>query len=430
MIQPGIFHDLPPDILNNLYLQRYAWPGPILADEPKKNTGIIVVIPCFNEPNILASLTSLYECETPNCSVEVIIVVNHAENEIGDIKEFNLSSYRLIEEWIKAHKKKDYSCKLINAFDLPSKHAGVGLARKIGMDEAVRRFEYIGNKNGIIICFDADCLCSQNYLKEVYRYYQTTPNANAALVYFEHPLEGDFKDNVYDSIINYELHLRFFKNALQFSNVPYAFHTIGSCITVSSAAYQKQGGMNKRKAGEDFYFLQKIFPLGNIYTINSTAVFPSPRPSNRVPFGTGKAINDLLKSNETKYVTYNPQTFTDLRIFIENISNFYREKYIDSITKDLPLSIQDYLNTIPFLDQISKIKRNCSSENQFTKTFFNWFNGFKALKYIHFARDNYYMESEILEAANWILMELTGLRLFITDKKKALLHLRDLDRSN
>lgn len=40
------------------------------------------------------------------------------------------------------------------------------------------------------------------------------------------------------------------------------------------------------------------------------------------------------------------------------------------------------------------------------------------------------MESDILEAVNWILDELAGLRLFVTDKKKALLHLRDLDRLN
>ncbi len=430
MIQTGIFHDSPPDKLHNLYLQRYAWPGPLLADEPNNNTGIIVVIPCFNEPHILASLNSLFECETPNCKVEIIVVVNHAENEADHIKIFNQDTCDKIQEWIINHKKKYFSCYLLKVFDLPRKHAGVGLARKIGMDEAVRRFEFINNKNGIIICFDADCYCSPNYLQEVYQCYQNKPEINTALVYFEHPLEGNFNSSLYESIINYELHLRYFKNALQFADFPYAFHTIGSCITVTSAAYQKQGGMNKRKAGEDFYFLQKIFPLGNICTINSTTVFPSPRPSNRVPFGTGKAINDMLKTRETRYVTYNPQIFIDLRILFTNVSNFYQEKYIDSIIKELPISIQEYLNTIHFIDLLAKINKNCSSEKQFFKAFFNWFNGFMVLKYIHFARDNYYIGTEILEATNWILMELTSIKLTLTDKKKALLHLRDLDKSN
>jgi len=92
--------------LHNLYLQRYAWPGPLLADEPNNNTGIIVVIPCFNEPHILASLNSLFECETPNCKVEIIVVVNHAENEADHIKIFNQDTCDKIQEWIINHKKK------------------------------------------------------------------------------------------------------------------------------------------------------------------------------------------------------------------------------------------------------------------------------------------------------------------------------------
>ena len=33
------------------------------------------------------------------------------------------------------------------------------------MDEAVRRFIRIGNNQGVIINFDADCTCSRNYLQ-------------------------------------------------------------------------------------------------------------------------------------------------------------------------------------------------------------------------------------------------------------------------
>ena len=36
---------------------------------------------------------------------------------------------------------------------------GVGLARKTGMDEAVRRFNAINNPEGIILNLDADCTC-------------------------------------------------------------------------------------------------------------------------------------------------------------------------------------------------------------------------------------------------------------------------------
>ena len=45
---------------------------------------------------------------------------------------------------------------------------GVGLARKTGMDEAVRRFNSIDKPEGVILNLDADCLVEQNYFVSVY----------------------------------------------------------------------------------------------------------------------------------------------------------------------------------------------------------------------------------------------------------------------
>ena len=79
---------------------------------------------------------------------------------------------------------------------------------------------------------------------------------------------------------------------------PFAFHTIGSSMAVRASSYMRQGGMNKRKAGEDFYFQQKIIPLCGFTECNSTVVYPSPRPSYRVPFGTGRAMLGYLQNGE------------------------------------------------------------------------------------------------------------------------------------
>ncbi|MCK5210422.1 MAG: hypothetical protein KAQ79_20445, partial [Cyclobacteriaceae bacterium] len=107
-----------PDKLQNLYLQRYAWPGPIIAEEPKINTKLIIVIPCFNEPSVLESLESLYNCEAPKCDVEVIIVVNHAENETKEIKRYNQYTIQIINEWILNHRIEHLSFFVIKGFDL------------------------------------------------------------------------------------------------------------------------------------------------------------------------------------------------------------------------------------------------------------------------------------------------------------------------
>ena len=48
-----------------------------------------------------------------------------------------------------------------NEFD--DTNAGVGLARKIGMDTALRVFDYSIDSKKIIISLDADCLAEENY---------------------------------------------------------------------------------------------------------------------------------------------------------------------------------------------------------------------------------------------------------------------------
>ena len=273
------------------------------------DTGIIVVIPCFNEKEITRTLDSLNKCQTPACKVEIIIVVNQSEIIPEEIKNQNELSVSEIGAWTEVNES-FFNVYTLFEQALPKKHAGVGLARKIGMDEAVMRFESI-NKDGVIVCLDADCTVEENYFTEIENHFNKYPKTPGCSIKYAHPLKGnDFDDYHYEGILNYELFLRYYNLALKHCGVPYAFHTVGSSMAVKSSAYQKQGGMNKRKAGEDFYFLQKIIELGHFTELNSTTVYPSPRTSDRVPFGTGKAINDFLnQENKEAYLTYSFDSF-------------------------------------------------------------------------------------------------------------------------
>ena len=233
------------------------------------------------------------------------------------VKKLNESTFELANSWTAKNKREnlDYLIHLNN--ELPKKHAGVGLARKIGMDEAVDRFEQINNKEGVIVCFDADSKCDSNYLEEVYRSFSDNPEAPGASIYYEHPLKGEgFEEDIYQGIIQYELFLRYYRQAFKFTRHPQAFHTVGSSMAVKTWAYQKQSGMNKKKAGEDFYFLQKIIQLGNFMEINTTRVIPSPRTSDRVPFGTGRSMLEYLEGKSLDE-SYSFQSFRDVKVFIE-----------------------------------------------------------------------------------------------------------------
>jgi len=367
---------------------------------------MIVVVPCFNEPDLIPSLASLKNCDQPNCDVEVIVVINSSTENSQEIKNKNIETLNEAKIWSTQNSTSQLYYHFIYVDNLPQKHAGVGLARKIGMDEAVARFES-NNKDGIIICYDADSLCDKNYLTEIEKLFSTNSKLQGCSIYFEHPIFGqDFDENIYNGIINYELHLRYYVLALKFCELPFAYHTIGSSMAVLSSAYQKQGGMNKRKAGEDFYFLHKIIAQGNFAELKTTRVVPSPRVSDRVPFGTGRAIGEWVRLDSQTYSTYNFKSFKLIRDFVKLIPKLYKTDFEYLSSPNLPDHcevMEKFLNSENFKTAIVEIRKNSPSQETFDKRFFVWFDAFRVLKLVHFLRDNAFENSSVIDEVNELL---------------------------
>lgn len=375
------------------YLEKYSFRPRLIQDDPSKDLGIVVVIPSYAEPSINHALLSLQSCSRPACEVEVIVVVNQSEIEGEEIAALNQQTFEETMKWeerTRGSGDPGFSVFAILEKELPKKHAGVGFARKIGMDEAVRRFQLAGKEDGIIACFDADSSCRSDYLTELYSHFKRNPETPGCSIRYEHPTFGsEFEPKTYLAVTYYELHLRYYNQAMKATGVPYAYHTVGSSMAVRCSAYQKQGGMNRRKAGEDFYFLHKIIELGNFTELNSTVVYPSPRPSDRVPFGTGKAINSFLKNPNTGYYTYNLQTFRYLSEFFKSIPEFYITKpELVTLGGQVPYVLIDFLSSYFFDDRILEISKNSKGISSFEKRFYRWFNAFMVLKFVHFVRDN------------------------------------------
>lgn len=363
------------------------------------STTVIVVIPCYNEPNLHKSLQSLFDCEPTQTNVEVITVINSSEIDNEAIILQNKNSLASALTWATTHQHNKIHFSFIEAIKLPKKEAGVGLARKIGMDEAYQRLASIGKTDGVIVCFDADATCAKNYLTAIETHFNQHPKSVGCSIYYEHPIAGtEFPQRIYEGIVQYELHLRYYKEALKYVGLPYAFHTVGSSMAVRAAIYHKQGGMNKRKAGEDFYFLQKIVPLGNFTELNSTTVYPSPRISERVPFGTGRAMQQWTNNDDETLYTYNFNSFTELKIFFDNSEQLFYNNEIP-----LPKNLLAFLKENDFDNNLKKIRANATNSKHFKELLFKWFNAFKTLKFLHFYRDNYLENQPIDEAANMLL---------------------------
>lgn len=384
----------------SLYLKRYASPPLEIKQEPDANTDLILVIPVFNEPDLLSALTSLHICTLPQTHVEVIVVINESEESRPSVAKQNDKTYHEALQWVENNKRIGMEF-YITKVKLPKKHAGVGLARKAGMDEAVRRFEKTGKTKGVILCYDADCTCEPTYLCEVYDTF-IEEDLNGASIYYEHNFK-ELSDYEKDGIVQYELHLRYYVNALRSAGYPFAFHTVGSSMAVRSDIYQKAGGMNKRKAGEDFHFLHKIIPYGKFAEINTTTVYPSARVSTRVPFGTGKAMQTWLNNEMVKLKSYHPEIFDQLKLLLKAVPSHYRNKDIRETMKQLPIAVTNYLHSQEYFIELERMSAESPNTTRFIQKWFQWFNGLKALHFVHYLRDHHYSSQPVVEAASKLI---------------------------
>jgi hypothetical protein len=390
------------------YLGKHGLFKPFIAREPARGINLIVVIPAFSEPDVIYSLVSLQKAERPSFPVEVIVVVNSSEDAPPGRIEQNRKTAFQVREWSHTNCTEGFSVHVIEPPLFPRKHAGAGLARKTGMDEAVHRFNLSDNRHGIIASFDADSLCDGNYFTELEKCFSDTRRTGCT-IYFEHPLCGDdHSPLVYNAITRYELYLRYFVEAKRLTGFPWSFHTVGSCFAVTAGIYARQGGMNRKTAGEDFYFLHKIFPIGNFSELNSTRIIPSPRVSDRVPFGTGATIRRFAAGQQTEILTWPLDSFDDLSLIFSLVPELFNAKEAERvrIMRHLPPHALEYLAANDFSSAVEQMNRNSSGIITFRKRFFNWFNAFRLLKFLNYTRDNIRENLPIANTARDLLLRL------------------------
>ncbi|HUX94334.1 MAG TPA: glycosyltransferase family A protein [Bacteroidales bacterium] len=388
--------------------QRILFPR-FINEAPHDKTGIITVIPSYGEDNIVRLLESLASAASPSCKVEVMVVVNAPGDASSEALEKNRITLKDIESW----NLQENSC-WFRLFSLEIKPGaipgwGVGLARKTGMDEAVRRYHMINNPDGIILSLDADCRVETSYFSAVYDEFTNRKVRKACSIYFEHDLEGnEFPEEIYNHITLYELHLRYYYQGLKYSGYPWVYHTVGSAMAVKAHDYVMAGGMNRKQAGEDFYLIQKLITGGGYFSLNKTTVYPSPRPSFRVPFGTGAAISRLAEGDGENWMTYSVEAFEELRYFFSRADLFFecQENQISRLYHDIPEGIRLFIAEDIWISKITEIKRNTSALQSFRKRFFSWFNMFMIVRYLNTVHHGFYTKVPVDVAASELLTKI------------------------
>ncbi len=421
---------MPEDIYWHNYKTKYrTFPVPMQVD-PWITPDMIICIPSCAEPNLLNTLHSINQCDLPEIDIAVIILMN--KNESLSPSELNIHQQSLneVNKWVHDHGKGQISYFVINIDSMPDTKGGVGLARKLAMDEAAR----ILNQDGIIACLDADCIVERNYINEVFKGFKQNPDFEAASIYFEHDLNG-LSETTRTNIIHYELHLRYLVHAHRWCGHPFAYHTVGSSMAVKRNAYLIQGGMNTRSAGEDFYFLQKFIEINKLFEIKTTSVYPSARISDRVPFGTGRAMLEM-KDRQEPLQTINFESFRSIKPLFESLpqlrQKIAQDEKADYVKLRNEIGLRDelirYLESIHFLQTVTDIHKNTNSLSSFQKRFFRSFNAFRMIWFTHYMRDHFFPDVPVANAVHELTKHM-GVPQSFTHAEALLDYFRKMDKT-
>lgn len=266
--------------------------------------------------------------------------------------------------------------------EIPDRDGGVGTARKIGMDAALAVLSGEARGGGVIGSLDADTLVMENHLAAVHDHFSLTGDP-AAVAGYAHRKPVDPRRLA--AICCYEIFLRGYVMGLAFAGSPYAFHAIGSTMSCTAEAYAAVRGMNRRKAAEDFHFLDKLAKLRRVGHIGTTTVFPSARPSDRVPFGTGQRMQRFINGGTDEYRLHDPQIFAILREWLSGMEadpERGTEAILTAACKIHP-GLKAYLDLSRFAIDWPVIRRNCRDAANLRRQFHVWFDGLKTLRLVH-----------------------------------------------
>jgi hypothetical protein len=414
------------------YLQKYSLGNWTLESNEKNEIDNAIVIPVISEyENLRKLLTSLIKNDnTYFLQTAVIIVVNNFLDSSEEIKLDNQKSRGFLRDVISKNCYEDsLALEIINSnlniclidassegYEMPDKIGGVGLARKFGMDEALKIFKYNATTKKILVCLDADCTVASNYLTSIVSEFNKR-NLSAGFVSFRHNTEEDSPTTA--AIICYEIFLHYYVLGLKYADSPFAFHTIGSTMICDHESYIKVEGMNKEKAAEDFYFMEKLAKNYKIEKINSTTVYPSSRSSWRVPFGTGQRVGRFLSNKQNEYLLYDPISFAILKAWLEifNTNKIKTSAEYLSFAEKIHPELSNFLIEQNFENDWDRILKNSTKPEQLTKQKHKWFDGFKTLKLIHYLRDKSFPQIDMFESLNGLLSRLEIKKDFYWHKK-------------
>ena len=298
----------------------------------------------------------------------LILVLNIPEDGDPELKERTRENLGLA-----AHPH----CLLVDltATPLPSKQ-GVGLARKIGNDIAVKLIQQGHVQIPWLFQTDADTQLPDDYFQV------QLPSEGTVLFPHQH-VAADESVQLKQAIQLYDAHMHHYSNGLKSAGSKYGYISLGSTMVIHATAYAQVRGFPKRNAGEDFHMLNKLTKVAPLVELASPHIRISARHSQRVPFGTGPTLSkicELLEVDPTglSYLSYHPGVFAQLKMLLAQL-----KAYAESPSQNLASEINQELAPLGWSKVHARFADQYEHPRQRQKAIDDWFDALKTLRYVH-----------------------------------------------
>ena len=371
------------------YLQHYAEPEALsssLTRQPaltqKQRYKNVLVIPAFAESeHFLAEVVS--RCSDAQL---LCIVVANAPAEPVATKQQIQSTLKLLNSL--KHSEATPLLMVDRATPgvrIPHKQ-GVGLARKVGTDIALRLYREGQITSPWLYQTDADARLPEDYFNAI------STQRPGTIVFSHRHISAD--PGLAHAAKLYDTHMQYYVHALAVQGSPYAYPTLGSTIAVHAVNYAKARGFPKRNAGEDFHLLNKLNKLEAITWLKQPIIEVQARRSTRVVFGTGPALQKIASILEKdpsgeSYLSYDYRCFELLGKALNYLALCSLDRqFSSSAPTDDPdqVRISNILRQLGIHKVLNDKLYQQPNTAQRQRLVNDWFDGLKTLRFVHLAR--------------------------------------------
>lgn len=390
------------------YLARHAEPEAGLAAGLAGRWGHALVVPAYGEETSLFPLLGSVPAG-PRGEVLIVVVVNargdspakiHAANEAVRARiARELPDFQAVAESppIRSHRMPAGTLLVVDravpGHYLPDGQ-GVGLARKVGNDAALALADAGRVVSPWLHNTDADVLLPRDYFDQL----EDVDSAGVGCAVYAYDHRFDADPDLAEAGRLYEISLRYYVLGLAWAGSPYAYESMGSCLAIPVEAYAAVRGFPRRNAAEDFYVLDKLAKVGDIVRLDGSRLLLEGRPSDRVPFGTGRALIDLAgkKRGLDRFRLYHPLVFAHLAQWLRVLGAVARSMgSLEAGLAELPSSnpffradvLEEALRRIDAFAAVREALGAAKEPEALLRRLHTWFDAFRTLKLVHALRD-------------------------------------------